>query len=124
MSHLELATALCSGKVNTQIPLLHPHRKRHWVDAASLPPSQVSKPTLAAVAKLVQNFCAALVDVFDFEIPRADHLDLSALGVLPPQRGIIILASSHTVKTIRLELAAFNERRPIRTACDLARPWR
>ena len=111
MSFLEAAAALCSGKVNTQVSLLHLQRELHWVDAEVLPPSQVSSPTIAAVVKLVQNHFAALSSAFDVVIPLAGHLDLTDLGVMTPQRGIIILASSNTVKTIRSLLAAFNERR-------------
>ena len=124
MSYLEISAALCSGKVNTQLPLLYPLRKLHWVDADTLPPARVQSPTMAAVLKLIQNFFTALGNSFDFEIPLAGHLDVTHMGVMTPQRGITLMISRHTVKMIGSLLMTFTERRLTRRSCDLARPWK
>jgi len=87
-----------------------------------LPTSMVGKPTVAAILKTTQNFFQSLEAAFDFEIQWADRLDLSTLGMVPPQRGISLRLGSCTVKTMGKQLAAFTSRRPVRSAGDLSRP--
>ena len=124
MSLIEIAVALCTGLAEIRLPLPDPERRNCWKDTSMLPAAQVSRPTVAAVLKLVQNFFVAIEQTFDFDFDWTDHLDLSSLGVTRPSKGVTLLLGCTTVNTMGQQLAAFTHRRPIRTACDLARPVR
>eukprot|EP00435_Cladocopium_sp_Y103_P014903 s4607_g3.t1 len=124
MSFIEIAIHIGMGQVSTKIPVPDPQKKLHWTDAETLPAAMVSKPTVAAILKLIQNFFQSLADSFDFEIPKCDSLDLSTFGVFPPQRGIEMLVGCNTVKMIGSQLTSFCNKRPIRSAGDLTRPIR
>ena len=101
-----------------------PNRKLCCVDPSNLPVAAVSRPTVAAILRLLQNFFAALDDFFDFGLHFVNHLDLTQLGAMTPQRGVILLISRDTVNMIGRQLAAFTQKRPIRKAGDLTRPVR
>jgi ribonuclease HI len=124
MSYLELAVHHGSGQVNTKLPVPDPNRKLCWVDPSNLPAAAVSRPTVAAILRLLQNFFVALDDSFDFGLQFVHHLDLTQLGALTPQRGVTLLISRDTVNMIGSQLAAFTQKRPIRKAGDLTRPLR
>ena len=49
-------------------------------------------------------------------------LDLTTVGVTPPQRGVVLRLGCNTVKTVGQQIAAFAMKRPIRKAGDLSRP--
>ena len=124
MSYLELAVHLSSGQVSTNLPVPDPARKLCWVDATTLPAALVSRPTVAAVLRLLQNFFAAVGDYFDFGLHFVDRLDLTSLGAFTPQRGVTLLLDRATIKKMGQELAAYTLRRPVRRAVDLTRPVR
>ena len=124
MSYLELAVHFGSGQVNTNLPVPDPARKLCWIDATTLPAAMVSRPTVAAVLRLLQNFFVALDDIFDFGLHFVDRLDLTSLGAFTPQRGVVLLLGRDTVNKIGQQLAAYTLRRPVRKAGDLTRPVR
>eukprot|EP00435_Cladocopium_sp_Y103_P074716 s200_g50.t1 len=122
MSYLEIAIWICSGEVTTKLPQPDSIKKMHWVSPQSVPAAEVSRPTIAAALKLTQCFFAALDRHFDFGLQTTDRLDLTGLGVTRPQKGLALLLASDTVKRIGQLLANLTKHRPIRSACDMARP--
>ena len=124
MSFLEIAVYLCSGQVTFNLPVPNSQRRHCWVDSATLPASLMHRPTVAAILRLTQNFFAALDDCFDFGLPLRNQLDLTQYGVMPPQRGVVILLGRSSVNMMGSLLASFTVKRPIRRAGDLSRPFR
>ena len=61
--------------------------KNRWVDPQVLPAAIVGKQTVAAILKLLRIFFLSLDECFDFEIQWVECLDLTTVGVTPPQRG-------------------------------------
>jgi ribonuclease HI len=124
MSLIEIAVSLCSGFRGIQLPQPDPDRRLCWVDVQTLPAAHVSRPTIASILKLVQNFFGAIEQIFDFDLHWTDRLDLSSLGVTRPSKGLPLLLGGGTVKTMEQHLIACTYRRPIRKAGDLSRPIR
>ena len=124
MSYLELAVYHGSGQVNTKLPVPDPKRRLCWVDPSTLPAAAVSRPTVAAILALFQNFFVALDNVFDFGLQFVHHLDLTRLGAMTPQRGVTLLISRATVNMTERQLTEFTQTRPIRRSGDLTRPIR
>ena len=124
MSYLELAIHIGSGQVTPNLPLPDEKRRLCWVDSHMLPAAAVSRPTVSAILCLIQNFFAGLDQIFDFGLQFANRLDLASFGVLTPQKGVTVLISCDTVKTIGLQLKAFTMKRPVRRSGDLTRPVR
>ena len=80
--------------------------------------------TLAADIRMVRFFFRLCAAQFGLDLDGVRGLNLSTLGVAPPQAGLALKITRAHRQWVSRELRAFCLGRPIRSANDLARPFR
>ena len=97
-------------------------RKGQWIPSKSSGGCLKSSQTLAAVVRLVRSCVRSYSVCFDFPSLDIRGIDLSAVGVGPPQTGLALRCSNQVRRRGLEDIKFFCDRRPIRVCNDLVRP--
>ena len=94
-----------------------------WVDNQNLF-GNLQAPTLAAVLRLTTAFYAAWAKNEGIEMPKTQGINLAAIRVHFPLRGVLMRISRQLFWSVARATESFTAGRPIRTSNDLTRPLR
>ena len=122
VSWLELAAMLETSVFEHPLQL-SVNTRTVWVDAIHVPFSNHQPPTVALRIRFLKDVFKILSSLFGLDIPVVQGLDLSRLGVHPPQTGVTLMISPPVWRSAVQRLRAFTSSRPVRTANDLSRPF-
>ena len=118
ISFLEL-TFLISSEALIPFPFFE---SRHNAWAYQFPCQRLERPTLSYLLKMVRSVllaCFAQLDLSDLVIK---NLNKTELGISFPVDGIGCFLASGMYNGLREAIRSFTSKRPLRKACDLARP--
>ena len=116
VSYLEITFGLVKQS-NVQFPF---GSCGEWLMAR--PSERMIRPTLSQMLGLVRRLFSRLISLFDLSDRIVRQLDLSDCRVSTPLDGVTLRLCPTFLKSLREEVCIFTETRPIKRACDLARP--
>ena len=118
-SYLELLVALLLGGVDFPVP--SPDTGT-WVPASALIFKEAPQ-TAATQLRVLKIVLKHLTGVFTLKTFWFSSLNLTELGVLIPQDGILMGFSFEALSAARAAIQEFTACRPVRASLDLARPF-
>eukprot|EP00438_Fugacium_kawagutii_P001625 Skav211743 [mRNA] locus=scaffold1548:221178:222647:+ [translate_table: standard] len=119
VTFLELAIYLGDFKP-PWLPRQHPAQHNVGVNEAVSVTNQFREPTVALLLRLVRSYLHFLSAFFNFD--WISNKSLLAYGVHTPQSGLHLCMPHQVRRHVKMALASFTRRRPVRIANDLARP--
>lgn len=84
--------------------------------------SLFERPTFAYFLGIIQKVFKYVGTTWTLHRPLVSNLNRSCIGVMNPQAGILLRLAPDLLERIQMSVAMFTKHRPIRRACDLARP--
>ena len=120
VSWLECTVALRLAAIRFPVPTPHSSGEV-WRDQS---PHVNVQTTLTADIRMVRFFFRLCAAQFGLDLDEVRGLNLSTVGVAPPQAGLALKITRAHRQWVSRELRAFCLGRPIRSANDLARPFR
>ena len=117
LSFIEVSVAL-SHVVGFEFPFRTPEGQ--W-EMCSLV-QRFERPTLAHLVRVVKGTLTSLCRLIDGDSFLVSHLNKVSVGIHNPTPGLFIRITDDNFLKIRGETSDFTDRRPIKRACDLARP--
>ena len=84
---------------------------------------RLARPTAASLVHAIRNTCCSILKRFHLEHLIQPCGNLTHMGIFVPQTGLRLTLSRSVRDALELAVKTFTDSRPLRTACDLARPF-